>query len=218
MCRHWYEFVTRLRRTFASLRKERGMARKLVVVAVSAVLAGLLVASLAGCGSGSADAGDLMAAADETMRANWKAVGQLGSRTDSLASWLSGALAAAGGIDQGGFDDEVEKARERVREIDRRYRTAGKEYERIIGMEDAAAYAAYAKLKILEIAQATALVDEIDSFLISVSVKIEMTGLELAWFASAMESYKRRFDELFEKVAGLAAEADAARAGKKQGN
>lgn len=190
------------------------MARKVVVVAVAAALVGFLVASLAGCGSGQSP-GDLTAGADRTIKANWKAVGELNSRTDSLISWLSGVLSSGGGIDQGGFDDEVEKARERVREISDGYRAAGKEYQRVIDMEGGEAYSAYAQLKVLEIAQVDALMNEMESFLIRVSERIERTGLEPAWFDAAVHEYQDRYTEVFDEIIRLAASASAARKGKK---
>jgi hypothetical protein len=87
------------------------MAKRLAAAAVVTALAASLLASLAGCGAGAEQAQDLMKAADGTMMANWKAVGEVSSRADDLNAWLSGALAAGSGIDQGGFDEAVEELR-----------------------------------------------------------------------------------------------------------
>lgn len=136
-----------------------------------------------------------MLRADEIMSANWKAVGEVSARTDSLISWLGGALDAGSGIDEGGFDESAEAMRVRIRSIDAGYKDAMKEYQRITQMKKASAYGDYAKIKMTEIDTATSLINDIDGFLIRTTEKMSRSGLDADEFRAQVDEYKKQFDQ-----------------------
>lgn len=185
------------------------MIKRIATAALAVAFAAALVAPLGGCESGASNPRDLKLRADKIMKANWKAVGEVSVRTDSLISWLGGALDAGSGIDEGGFDEEAEAMRVRIRSIHAGYKDAMKDYQRITQMKKAGAYGDYAKLKTLEIDAATSLINDIDGFLISTTEKMSRSGPDAGEFKADADEYKKQFDRDYAKTVKLAGAAEA---------